>query len=288
MSRSPARTPRPRPEQRRGRARARIGCSGWNYASWRGTFYPRGLPPSRWLESYAERFDTVEVNSTFYRLPRREAVANWVRQTPPSFAFAVKASRYLTHVRRLRDIGTGIARFYERIEPLRAAGRLSVVLWQLPENFHRDDAVLGAALAQLPAGRHAFEFRHEGWFAEPVYALLRAHDVALVVGDTPERPFQTTVRTAPWSYIRFHYGRRGRRGNYSRGELERWAATSAVWTREGDLYAYFNNDWEAFAPRDASMLADMLRDPGAAPPPPTAAFPHPPKGVTQGRSRSER
>jgi uncharacterized protein YecE (DUF72 family) len=222
-----------------------------------------GVPARRWLECYAERFDTVEVNSTFYRLPRRDAVANWVRQTPDGFAFAVKASRYLTHVRRLADMESGVARFYERIEPLRTGARLAVVLWQLPENFHRDDARLGDALARLPDGRHAFEFRHASWFAEPVYDLLRAHGAALVVGDTPQRPFQTRVRTAPWSYVRFHYGHRGRRGNYSQAELERWAQTVADWTDEGDVYAYFNNDWEGFAPRNAAALRRMLERDGA-------------------------
>jgi uncharacterized protein YecE (DUF72 family) len=263
MSRSRTLAARRRPERERPAASARIGCSGWNYESWRGGLYPRGVPPSRWLELYAQRFDTVEVNSTFYRLPRREAVANWVRHTPSSFTFAVKASRYLTHVRRLRETGPGVRRLYERIEPLRSAGRLGVVLWQLPRNLHRDDELLAGALAHLPAGRHAFEFRHESWFVDPVYALLREHDVALVVGDHPERAFQTTVRTARWSYIRLHYGRRGRRGNYSPTELRQWAETIAAWTRDGDVYAYFNNDWEGFAPRDAAALVQMLERTGA-------------------------
>ena len=118
---------------------ARIGCSGWNYDDWRGPFYPERAPRRRWLELYAERFDTVEVNTTFYRLPNREAVAGWVQQTPAEFMFAVKASRYLTHIRRLQDLGEGIARFYERIEPLIEHRRLGPVLWQLPANFKRDD-----------------------------------------------------------------------------------------------------------------------------------------------------
>ena len=222
------------------------------------------MPARRWLECYAAHFDTVEVNSTFYRLPRRDAVANWVRQTPAEFVFAIKASRYLTHVRRLRDMGSGVARFYERIEPLRSAGRLAVVLWQLPENFHRDDGRLADALAHMPSGLHAFEFRHASWFVEPVYELLREHGAALVVGDTPQRPFQTTVRTAPWMYVRFHYGQRGRRGNYSQTELERWAYTLAGWTREGDVYAYFNTDWEGFAPRNAASLRRVLANDGVA------------------------
>ena len=120
----------------------RIGCSGWQYDDWRGRLYPEREPKRRWLELYAGHFDTVEVNSTFYRLARREAVAAWVRQTPPGFTFSVKASRYITHIRRLRDLSEAIKRFYEPLAPLLEADRLGPVLWQLPENFHRDDARL--------------------------------------------------------------------------------------------------------------------------------------------------
>ena len=153
---------------------ARIGCSGWNYADWRGTFYPQGEPQRRWLELYAQRFDTVEVNTTFYRLPRRDAVAGWVKQTPADFSFAVKASRYLTHIKRLTDLSDGVARFYERIEPLIEAGKLGPVLWQLPGNFPRDDERLRRWLDALPHGRHTIEFRHESWFCAPVMRALRA------------------------------------------------------------------------------------------------------------------
>jgi uncharacterized protein YecE (DUF72 family) len=220
-----------------------VGCSGWNYRAWRGELYPAALPARRWLEHYAESFDTVEVNSTFYRLIARSAVENWVSQTPRGFVFAVKASRYLTHVKRLTDTGAGAARFYERIEPLEQAGRLGPVLWQLPETFRRDDERLANALASLPAGRHAFEFRHRSWFVDEVYDLLRAHGVALVVGDHPERRFQSHVATAPWRYVRFHYGARGRGGNYSERELEEWARRLQGWRAEGEVFAYFNNDW---------------------------------------------
>ncbi len=232
----------------------RIGCSGWNYRSWRGVLYPAGVPARRWLELYAERFDTVEVNATFYRLPSREAVAHWVEQTPSPFVFAVKASRYLTHVRRLRDIGDGVARFYERVEPLTDAERLGPVLWQLPERFPRDEERLAAALDLLPAGRHAFEFRHASWFVPAVYELLRAHGAALVIGDHPQRPFQTDETTTSWRYVRFHHGARGRRGNYSERELDVWAQRLRSWRERGEVFAYFNNDWEGFAPRDALAL----------------------------------
>ncbi len=234
----------------------RIGCSGWNYRDWRGDLYPEKCPTSRWLEVYAEHFDTVEVNTTFYRLPRRDAVARWVRQTPPGFLFTVKASRYLTHIKRLTDMDRGVARFYERIEPLLEAGKLGPVLWQLPPNFARDDARLNGALEALPEGRHAFEFRHESWFADEVDALLRAHGVARVWADDKRGP-DLPHRTSPveWEFVRFHYGRRGRGGNYSPSELEEWARR----LRDcADGYAYFNNDWNGYAPRNAVRLRELI------------------------------
>jgi uncharacterized protein YecE (DUF72 family) len=235
-----------------------VGCSGWNYADWRERVYPKGLPQSRWLEHYATLFDTVEVNATFYRLPRRDAVARWVEQTPPGFVFAVKASRYLTHLRRLTDLGGGIERFYERIEPLVHSSKLGPVLWQLPANFHRDDERLASALDAMPRGRHCFEFRHESWFAPEIYELLRAHGAALVIGDDPSRPFQTYELTSDWTYVRFHRGRRGRDGNYSQSELEEWRRRLATWRRRVEVFAYFNNDWEGYAVKNGLWLKKRL------------------------------
>jgi uncharacterized protein YecE (DUF72 family) len=236
----------------------RVGCSGWNYAHWRELVYPKGLPARRWLAYYAELFDTVEVNNTFYRLPRRESVAAWVAETPPDFRFAVKASRYLTHMKRLTDLGRGVERFYERIEPLVQSPKMGPVLWQLPENFHRNEERLGSALAGLPPGRHCFEFRHPSWFREEVYALLREHGAALAIGDHPERPFQTYELTADWTFIRFHYGSRGRGGNYSERELEEWAQRIEGWCESADVYAYFNNDWSAYAVKNGVWLKKRL------------------------------
>jgi uncharacterized protein YecE (DUF72 family) len=224
------------------------------YDDWRGRLYPAGAPKRRWLELYAEKFDTVEVNSTFYRLPRREAVAAWASQTPAGFLFAVKASRYLTHVKRLTDVGEGIRRFFDAIEPLPAAGKLGPVLWQLPENFHRDDARLRGWLEALPGGMHTIEFRHPSWFSPEVFDALRERGVALAFGDHPERPFQSSQATAPWRYVRFHYGARGRAGNYSATEIQEWAARIVAWRRRQDVYAYFNNDWRGFAPANALAL----------------------------------
>jgi uncharacterized protein YecE (DUF72 family) len=240
--------------------RFRVGCSGWQYRSWRGVLYPEGLAQARWLERYAEVFDTVEVNSTFYRLASKDAVGRWLQQTPPDFVFALKASRYLIHMKKLRELDQGIARFYERIEPLVGTQKLGPILWQLPEWFKRDDATLAAALDALPPGRHTFEFRHPSWFCDEVYELLRWHEVALAVGDHPKRPFQPLLLTAPWTFVRFHYGHRGRRGNYSRTELEAWADRLAGLAADAEVFVYFNNDWEGFAVRNARTLRAMLEE----------------------------
>jgi uncharacterized protein YecE (DUF72 family) len=235
----------------------RVGCSGWNYADWRERVYPKGVPARRWLEHYATLFDTVEVNSTFYRLAKPKAVAAWVEATPPGFVFAVKASQYLTHMKRLIDIEQGIERFYAGIEPLTHSPKMGPVLWQLPERFHRDVPRLAAALDLLPKGRHAFEFRHPSWFeGDEVLDLLRWHGVALAIGDHPQRPWQPWVTTTDWSFVRFHYGARGRRGNYSETELRELAPrVSGLGT---DVFAYFNNDWEGFAVKNALRLRALL------------------------------
>jgi uncharacterized protein YecE (DUF72 family) len=234
----------------------RVGCSGWNYAAWRELFYPKGLPTNRWLEHYARQFETVEVNSTFYRLPKREAVARWVDQVPDDFVFTIKASRYLTHIKRLTEMDRGVELFYSRIDPLVAGGKLGPVLWQLPPNFKRDDERLANALHALPPGRHCFEFRDQSWFTEDVYALLRRHEVALVIGDRPEvATFQSHEHTTDWTFVRFHYGHRGRRGNYSASELETWKRRVDQWRRKVEVFLYFNNDWEGFAIQNALWMA---------------------------------
>jgi len=239
----------------------RIGCSGWNYDHWRnGVFYPPRLPASKWLEHYAQSFDTVEVNATFYRLPKRSSVARWVEQSPPEFAFAVKASRYLTHIKRLGDPGPGIERFYACIEPLLDSPKLGPILWQLPPNFKRDDDRLAHVLEQLPKRqRHAFEFREPSWFQPEVYELLRRHRAALVIGDRPEaHAFQSHELTTDFAFVRFHSGTRGVRGNYSETELEEWAQRIESWSKRAAIWAYFNNDWEGFAPKNALWLKRRL------------------------------
>ena len=237
----------------------RIGCSGWNYASWRNDFYPPRTPASRWLEHYATVFDCVEVNATFYRLAKRDAVARWAQQTPPGFRFAVKASRYLTHVRRLQDLDRGIERFYAPLAPLIEADKLGPVLWQLPPDFRRDDERLARLLDAVSGrGEHCVEFRHPSWFTAEVYELLRWHGAALVIGDRKGLDFQPHEIVGDWTFVRFHHGRRGRRGNYSDRELDAWAERIRAWSGRSRVYAFFNNDWEVFAPRNAVALKRRL------------------------------
>jgi uncharacterized protein YecE (DUF72 family) len=236
-----------------------VGCSGWVYPHWRELFYPKGVPQREWLSFYAEHFDTVEVNNTFYRLPKPAMVEGWAEHSPKNFTFAVKVSRYMTHIKRLTMVESGLKRFYEPLQPLTDGGKLGPLLWQFPPNFHRDTERLADSLAQLTDGRHAFEFRHDSWFTDEVYALLGAHDVALVIGDESSRWTSTPhVRTTDWTYVRLHHGTRGRHGNYSRSEIERWARRIAQWRRDTEVYAYFNNDWEGYAIRNAGLLREKL------------------------------
>jgi len=236
----------------------RVGCSGWMYDDWRGRLYPEREPKRRWLELYAKHFDTVEVNSTFYRLAKPKAVANWLEQTPEGFVFAVKASQYLTHMKRLKDLDQGIRRFYDAIAPLAGSPKLGPVLWQLPERMKADPPLLESALDALPPGRHCFEFRHPSWFSDEVLELLRFHHVALVLAHHPERPWQPWELTTDWTFLRFHYGARGRRGNYSDAELREWAPRVRELGEQAEVFAYFNNDWEGFAVRNGLLLRELV------------------------------
>ena len=235
----------------------RVGCSGWVYKDWRGEFYPEKLPQRAWLEHYASVFDTVEVNNTFYRLPTEAAVKGWAEQTPADFEFTIKGSRYTTHIKRLLEFERYSSRFFERLAPLADAGKLGVVLWQLPPNFKQDLERLAGALGVLAdrPERQAFEFRHESWFRTDTFELLSAHDAALVFGDDPRFPFVTRDVPASWAYVRFHRGAHGVRGKYAPGELDTWRRRIAAWRHDKAVYAYFNNDWEGFAPENARSLA---------------------------------
>jgi uncharacterized protein YecE (DUF72 family) len=242
----------------------RIGCSGWNYQHWRnGVFYPPRCAARNWLRFYARHFDTVELNMTFYRLPRPAAVARWVDESPPELLFAVKVSRYITHVKRLQDVKPNVDILLDRIAPLTRSPKMGPLLWQLPPTFRRNDDRLAAALADFPPGlRHCIEFRHASWFVPEVMELLRAHNVALVIGDRPQvHAFQTHELTADLAFVRFHGGARGSNGNYSHDELDEWAERLRRWARDLDVLAYFNNDWQGYAIENALYLKAQLGQP---------------------------
>ena len=239
--------------------RIRVGCSGWNYKHWRnGVFYPPRLPPRSWLAYYAEHFDTVEVNSTFYRLPRVSTVAHWVELTPDEFTMAFKASRYLTHVKRLQELPGHVDLLLDPMSPLVESPKLGPMLWQLPPTFARDDERLANALEQLPPGlRHAIEFRHESWFVDEVFEVLRDHGVALVLADRASAPaLRRCELTADFAYVRLHEGRH--RGNYSHAELGRWVGRLRRLAERAEVFAYFNNDQHGYAIENAGYVRRSL------------------------------
>ncbi|MDF3299971.1 DUF72 domain-containing protein [Streptomyces tropicalis] len=231
-----------------------VGTSGWQYRDWRGVLYPQGCPVRRWLEEYAAQFATVELNNAFYRLPERETFAGWRARVPPDFVVAVKASRYLTHIRRLREPAEPVARLMTHAAGL--GDRLGPVLLQLPPTLRGDPGLLDACLACFPAGtRVAVEPRHPSWETERVRAVLRAHGAALCWADVAARPATPLWRTAGWGYVRFHAGR-ARAHHYGRRSLETWADRIATtWPAGADVYAYFNNDVAGAAVQDATVLA---------------------------------
>ena len=238
-------------------AQIRIGCSGWQYAHWRGRFYPRDLAVDRWLEFYVERFDTVELNGSFYRLPAAAAFAGWRRRTPPGFVMAVKASRYLTHLRRLREPAEPLERLWSRAE--RLGDRLGPMLYQLPPRWQPDLERLRAFLEAVPRDRaQAVEFRDPSWYAADVDDLLERHNVARCLHDMPGSA--TVPRPlGPFAYVRFHGATAKYRGGYSPQRLTAWADRLTRWAAEGvPSYVYFNNDIGGHAVQDAARLRELV------------------------------
>ena len=239
----------------------RVGCSGWNYKSWRGRFYPRDLPVARWLEYYAARFDTVEINNSFYRLPDRSTFTSWRTQVPPAFVFAVKASRFLTHMKRLLDPDDPLERLFSSVSGL--GRRLGPVLYQLPPTLSIDLPRLDRFLRALPrtssgTRMHVVEFRHPSWYVDDTFDLLTRRRVALCLHDKLGSAISEPM-VGPCVYVRFHGTSGHYHGSYSQRQLDRWAHVLAERTREGRrVFAYFNNDPEAVAAANARTLRDML------------------------------
>ena len=252
--------------------RVHVGCSGWQYKHWRGDFYPSGLPQSRWFAHYALSFDTVEINNSFYRLPEAATFARWKEQAPPNFVYAVKASRFLTHMKKLKDPYEPLVRFFDNAAEL--GDRLGPVLYQLPPNWPLNLARLETFLRTLPGGpegpplrtrglqarlRHVIEFREPSWYDDRVFALLEKHRVALCLHDM-EGSATGKMAVGPFVYVRFHFGQQKYGGAYDDERLDawgRWLSAQAVTGRE--VFAYFNNDIGGHAPKDAIRLRQRIQ-----------------------------
>jgi uncharacterized protein YecE (DUF72 family) len=233
----------------------RIGTSGWIYKHWKGLFYPDRLPQRQWLDFYAQHFDTVEINFSFYRLPTREAFESWRDRAAPGFCYAVKGSRFITHIKRLAEPQEHVGLFSERLRGL--GDRAGPILWQLPPTFTRDDQRLHAFLEALPAEyQHTIEFRHESWLVDAVFDCLSERHVALCIPDSPNLP-KALLLTADWSYVRFHYGSLG--GDYTDAELDTWAQRLQAFLERGvAVWVYYNNDWNGYAIKNAKGLRERL------------------------------
>ena len=232
----------------------RIGCSGWNYRHWRSAFYPEGLPVKRWFAFYAEHFDTVEINASFYRLPRRKTFEAWHNQAPPGFCYAVKAPRFITHMHKLKDEG---ALFLENVRHL--GNRLGPILYQLPPRWKYDPERLESFLMSRPKDlTHVFEFRDPDWMKEEALELLGRHQASFCAHDMPGQPTPRWA-TGPVAYVRFHGARSKYGGDYSHETLHGWRDWILDQSRRGrDVWAYFNNDTEARAIADAKELRSLL------------------------------
>jgi uncharacterized protein YecE (DUF72 family) len=241
-----------------------VGTSGWQYRDWRGTFYPADLPQSRWLEYYAGQFGIVEVNNTFYRLPERSTFEEWAARTPADFTFAMKASRYLTHIRRLRDPSEPVGRMLAHARGLKH--KLGPVLLQLPPNLAAEPARLKESLARFPSRMHvAFEPRHNSWFTDEIYDVLAARNAALCLTDRLGKR-GPMVRTADWYFLRFHEGTARPHPCYGDRALAGWAERLAdEWPKTADGYVFFNNDARACAVRNAARFAVLAERTGLKP-----------------------
>lgn len=236
-----------------------IGTSGYAYKQWRGVFYPKELPQDEWLAFYSKHFSTVEINATFYGSFSRETFAKWREDAGKDFAFTLKGSRYITHMKRLRDAKPSVERFFAPAAGLGSS--LSCVCWQFPRNFQRKDETLARLetfLSLLPRDvRQAFEFRHDSWFDTSAFALLNRHHAGFVINDSPHFPSSEHV-TGDFAYIRFHGPGKLYASSYTEAELRAWATKIGRYLRTGDVYGYFNNDAAAYAVKNAKELRSLV------------------------------
>jgi uncharacterized protein YecE (DUF72 family) len=246
-----------RKSSRRKKGRIRIGTSGWSYAHWRRVFYPEGMPAGRWLRYYVRYFDTVEINNSFYNLPAEETLAKWRGDVPTQFVFAVKANRFITHMKKLKSVDDAVAVFMGRIGSLKR--NLGPALFQLPPNLKYDYTRLRDFLDLLPRRRrYAIEFRNPTWLNDEAIGLLRDRRIAFCIHDLLDAPCPQHV-TSSFSYFRFHGHDEKYGGSYPRKALTRYAEAMAAMLGAGkDVYAYFNNDAFGYALKDAVTLRKIV------------------------------
>ncbi|NIM47423.1 MAG: DUF72 domain-containing protein [Candidatus Aenigmarchaeota archaeon] len=242
-------------------AKVYIGTSGYSYPHWSdGVFYPSGLYQPKWLEFYAENFNTVELNVTFYRLPAKKVFEGWYGRTPKDFLFVVKGSRFITHIKRLKNVEEPISLLFDRALALKE--KLGMILWQLPPSLKVDTKRLEQFLKLLKTqskSRYTFEFRNQSWFTDKIYELLKKYNAALCIADSPSFPKEEVV-TADFVYVRFHGGTELYGSNYSDKELSNWAQKIKKWTKQNlDVYCYFNNDAYGYAIQNARTLKDLVK-----------------------------
>jgi len=235
-----------------------VGTSGWHYQHWKGPFYPEHLPNERMLEHYVKHFQTAEINNTFYQLPAQDTFAQWRDSVPKGFSFAVKASRYITHIKKLKDPQEPVARFSAGIRPL--GEKLGPILFQLPPRWRVNTDRLTAFLGALPEGhRYAFEFRDESWFGRQTEQALREKGAAFCIYDLERRQSPRSV-TADFVYVRLHGPEDAYQGKYDDRTLGDWANAFSSWAAEGrEVFCYFDNDEKGYAPQNALRLKEMLR-----------------------------
>ena len=242
---------------RRGKARIHIGTSGWHYMHWKGPYYPKDLPAKDFLSQYAEDFQTVEVNNTFYKLPEISTLKHWKGTVPKDFIFSVKASRYITHVKKLKDPKSSLKKFFSRMEYLKK--NLGVILFQLPPKWGLNLERFETFLQALPKGyRYAFEFRETSWLSKDVYKLLKKRGHALCLYEFAGVKTPLLV-TAKFIYVRLHGPKGAYQGSYSSRALDKWAKQFLEWKKKGiEVYCYFDNDEKGYAAQNALQLLKKL------------------------------
>lgn len=240
-----------------------VGTSGYNYRHWGGgLFYPRKIPQREWLEYYARNFRSVELNVTFYRLPHKNIFEGWYNRTDKGFVFAIKGSRYITHIKKLNDCKEPLAVFFQNARGLKE--KLSIILWQLPPNYHLNTERIEnfcRLLREVEVAkkcRHTFEFRHESWFCPEVYNVLKEYDISICIAHSSRWPYREII-TANYIYLRFHGGETLYGSKYTDEELKQWASKAKQWADDNrDVYAYFNNDAQGYAVFNALKFRELL------------------------------